>query len=118
VSSRYSPVILAPDAYVLSLEPDGARPPIPDWAGATVRRYADAIGLPHVHTHSLRHFAATELIAGGIDPRRAARRLGHASPTLTLDVYAHAREDGQRAEAEIARQSVAQDIIVNPKMLP
>lgn len=38
--------------------------------------------------HDLRHFHATALLSSGIDVRTVAGRLGHASPSITLNVYA------------------------------
>ena len=40
--------------------------------------------------HDLRHFSATQAIAGGHDIRSVAARLGHADASMTLRVYAHA----------------------------
>ena len=40
--------------------------------------------------HDLRHFSATQAIAGGHDIRAVAARLGHADASMTLRVYAHA----------------------------
>jgi hypothetical protein len=48
------------------------------------------------HFHELRHFAATTAIAGGADVRTVAGRLGHADPSVTLGVYAHALEARDR----------------------
>jgi integrase len=39
--------------------------------------------------HSLRHTHASTLLAGGVDVLTVSRRLGHASPSITLDVYGH-----------------------------
>ncbi len=55
-------------------------------------RWRDALavrGLPRVTFHSLRHCHASALIAAGLDVVAIARRLGHASPALTLSVYGH-----------------------------
>ena len=41
------------------------------------------------HLHALRHFSATQLIAGGHDVRTVAGRLGHADAAVTLRVYSH-----------------------------
>jgi integrase len=49
---------------------------------------AAAIGLP-VTFHALRHTHASHLIDAGIDVVKISRRLGHASPTVTLKIYAH-----------------------------
>lgn len=97
-------VRLREDSFVLSTRPGGDLPPNIDSVSTSVRRVADAIGLRHVHLHSLRHFAATELLATGIGVRDAADRLGHADPTMTLRVYAHATTERQRAAAAAAGQ--------------
>jgi integrase len=39
--------------------------------------------------HSLRHTHASHLIAAGLDLLTISRRLGHASPAITLAVYGH-----------------------------
>ncbi len=46
-------------------------------------------GLPKITFHSLRHSHASALIAAGIDVVTVSRRLGHASPALTLKTYSH-----------------------------
>ncbi len=46
------------------------------------------IGLK-VTFHALRHTHASSLIAAGLDVLTISRRLGHASPTITLGVYGH-----------------------------
>ena len=55
-------------------------------------RWRDALavrGLPKRTFHSLRHSHASALIAAGLDVVAVSRRLGHASPALTLSVYSH-----------------------------
>ncbi|MEX2451678.1 MAG: site-specific integrase [Rhodospirillales bacterium] len=54
------------------------------WREAVVNR-----GLPKVTFHALRHSHASALIAAGLDVISVSRRLGHASPSLTLSVYGH-----------------------------
>ncbi len=46
-------------------------------------------GEPRLTMHDLRHTFASHLIRQGLDPVRAARQLGHARPSITLDVYSH-----------------------------
>ncbi len=55
---------------------------------------ADAAGLnregvPKLGFHDLRHTFASHLIRAGVDRVRASRQLGHARPSITLDIYAH-----------------------------
>lgn len=45
--------------------------------------------LPQVMFHSLRHAHASALIAAGLDVVAVSRRLGHATPAITLAIYAH-----------------------------
>ncbi|MCA0301143.1 MAG: site-specific integrase [Proteobacteria bacterium] len=55
-----------------------------DWRAA-VR----SLKLPDVSLHALRHTHASQLIDAGIDVVKISKRLGHASPHITLMVYAH-----------------------------
>ena len=48
-----------------------------------------AAGLPHVTLHTLRHTHASQLIRSGVDVVTVSRRLGHATATVTLNVYGH-----------------------------
>jgi integrase len=67
-----------------------------DWARAVRARK-----LPATTFHALRHLHASALIAAGIDVLTISRRLGHASPTITLSVYGHlfSNTDAKAAEA-------------------
>ena len=53
------------------------------------RACADA-GEPGFKVHSLRHFAATTMLTNGVTPHLVALVLGHSSPSITLNYYAHA----------------------------
>jgi hypothetical protein len=46
-------------------------------------------GLRKIRFHDLRHTFASLLLANGEDIVRVSRLLGHASPTITLNVYSH-----------------------------
>jgi integrase len=46
-------------------------------------------GLRRVRFHDLRHSYASMMLASGADIVRVSRLLGHASPTVTLNIYAH-----------------------------
>lgn len=48
-------------------------------------------GLPSARPfHTLRHDNATLSLAAGVNPKTTADRLGHHSPTFTLERYTHA----------------------------
>jgi integrase len=52
--------------------------------------------------HTLRHTHASQLIDANIDVVMISRRLGHASPAITLAVYAHMfQKDDSKAAAAI-----------------
>lgn len=51
--------------------------------------------------HALRHTQATLLIGAGSDIKTVQARLGHASPSTTLGIYAHASEANDRRAADV-----------------
>jgi integrase len=92
---------LGPGSYLFSNVADASVPLNVNTVSAQFRRAASSLGLESIHLHSLRHFAATQLISSGVDPRTAATRLGHANPSMTLRVYAHATGESERRAAEV-----------------
>jgi Phage integrase family len=53
---------------------------------------------PPLRFHDLRHTFASHLIIDlGLDIAQVSRILGHASITITLDIYAHLFEDARHA---------------------
>lgn len=55
-------------------------------------------GLPQeLNVHSLRHTAASLMIAGGTDAATVAGILGHNQPSTTLDIYTHAFDKNKKA---------------------
>lgn len=61
---------------------------------------ADA-GLPDLAFHELRHTQATLLLANGTDVKTVQNRMGHAKSSTTLDMYAHALPENDRAAANL-----------------
>ena len=59
------------------------------------------------HLHDLRHFSVTTLIADGVDIRTVAERHGHAQATMTLNRYAHALPERDRAAASVLGRVLA-----------
>lgn len=75
-----------------------------NWDGRVFDVVRRSVGLPNLRFHDLRHFHASLLIDAGHSPVAVAERLGHPSPTVTMDVYAHQfkRRDGHdRASAAL-----------------
>ena len=60
-----------------------------------------AVGLDGLTFHGLRHSAATEWVASGIDARTVQHRLGHTDPGLVLRLYAHSSTDADRRAAGV-----------------
>jgi len=52
-------------------------------------------GLPRIRFHDLRHTAAAIMLNNGVDLFVVYKRLGHAKPSITLDVYGHLLCSGQ-----------------------
>jgi len=73
-----------------------------EWAAAAV-----SIGLAGHTFHSLRHTHASQLVDAGVDVVKISKRLGHASPTITLDVYAHLFNRREDKSAEAINDAVA-----------
>lgn len=57
-------------------------------------------GLRQIRFHDLRHTYASLMIANGEDIVRVSRLLGHASPKITLDVFAHMLPDDHYGSSE------------------
>lgn len=49
--------------------------------------------IPHKKFHALRHTHASLLLANNVPLIDVSRRLGHAKPSITLDLYGHAMPD-------------------------
>lgn len=98
--ARACDVELAAGAYVFSPDPDGSRPRDPYHWTTAWRNLRATLKLPsHIRLHDLRHFAATQLLASGVDVRTVAGRLGHANPATTLNIYGHFVPAADRAAA-------------------
>ncbi len=84
-----------PDEYVFCNRLGGRLDP-----SAVRRRYKkarDAVGLPELRFHDLRHTYGSLLVADGVDPKSVKDAMGHARLTTT-DRYLHSRPATERAE--------------------
>lgn len=55
----------------------------------------DGTSLRRIRVHDLRHTSATLLLLSGTHPKVVSERLGHASVSITLDLYSHVLPDAQ-----------------------
>lgn len=53
-------------------------------------------GLPLIRFHDLRHTAATLMLLQGVHPKVVSEMLGHASISITLDLYSHVLPNMQK----------------------
>src|SRR6266851_1297096 len=85
-----------PDGYVFTGPKGGPIAPV-HWYNS-FRRARDAIGMPDLHPHDLRHAAGTLFAQQGATTREIMERLGHRS-RRAADRYQHA---AQRRDAQLA----------------
>lgn len=74
------------------------------------RNFAADAGVKVVRLHDARHTHASLMLKQGIHPKIVQERLGHASITMTLDLYSHVTPGLQAAAA------AKFDELINPKL--
>lgn len=67
-------------------------------SGAFAAAARDA-GLGRLRFHDCKHTGCTALLQGGVPLKTVSRRAGHASTTVTLNVYGHVLEEHDQAAA-------------------
>jgi integrase len=87
-------------AYVFA-EPPWEVPWHPDSVSTHFARLRRSVGVSGVRLHDLRHLAATQMLSRGVDVRTVSGRLGHARPSMTLDVYGHFLPAADRDAARV-----------------
>lgn len=80
-------------------------------AGTTVLRsyfypLLKRANIRQVRFHDLRHTAATLLLTQGISPKVVASVLGHATTSVTLDIYSHVTTDMQRGAVDAMQRVI------------
>jgi integrase len=60
-----------------------------------------------VTLHALRHTHASQLIDAGVDVVTISKRLGHASPAITLKVYAHLFQERDSKAADAINKALS-----------
>lgn len=70
-------------------------------------------GCPAVRQYDLRHTSASLLLRAGVNLKVVSERLGHSTPTETLNTYQHVREGMQDRAA-----AAMQDLLSLPFTVP
>lgn len=60
------------------------------------QRCVKMAAIPYANFHCLRHTFATRSLEQGMDVATLAKMMGHSSPSVTLQKYAHALPDYQQ----------------------
>jgi integrase len=82
--ARFKPAIGAANQVIAALGPDGRPDPLPE----------------ELRLYDLRHTAASLMIRQGASVKAVQRQLGHATASITLDVYGHLFPDELDAIAD------------------
>jgi integrase len=70
----------------------------PGHIGRELRKECQRLGLPPITMHGLRHLHGSLLLSEGLPITEVSERLGHASPAITMQVYAHALRQDRAVE--------------------
>ena len=89
----------APPPRLVLLRDDG-HPVKAPWFWWRFNAVREAMGLPWLHFHDLRHVNATMLARAGVHPKVASVRLGHSNDAITMRVYTHVNAQQQIEAAE------------------
>jgi len=95
-------VDLVEDPYIVTDEPRGHKPLTPSLISHRRRVVRKACPMvSSVRFHDFRHTNISEQIAGGVDVRTVAGRVGHSSARMTPDRYAHVIPAADKAAAAV-----------------
>lgn len=73
----------------------------PDSVTSWLTKFSKRHDLPHINPHAFRHTMASILYYNGADTISISKRLGHAQPSTTADIYAHVIEEADKKNADI-----------------
>jgi integrase len=76
------------------------------------QRHLSRANLRRQRFYDLRHFAGTAIVSGTGDLRLAQEILGHSSPTLTANVYAHVLPEHRRRAAVAIDEALSDPVPV------
>jgi integrase len=79
---------------------DNGRPLHPNVISRTFTRLAEKAELPAIRLHDLRHSYASAALTAGVGLKVVSERLGHASISITGDIYSHVSRDVDQSAAD------------------
>lgn len=79
-----------------------------------LKKFTAEHGLINIGIHAFRHMNATFLITAGVDIRTVAGKLGHARPSITMDIYSHLVKSAEQETANIMG-NLLQDLTTKAK---
>jgi len=82
------------------------RPLNPEYFSTALESITRATGIRRVRLHDLRHTAASLMLAAGEPFKVVSEMLGHANPTITQNIYAHAMPGMAEAPGERLSRSL------------
>ena len=97
--------IAAGGGFVFSADGDGS-PMHPDTPTRHFARFGKKYGIEDFHPHKLRHSFASVAIRSGADIASVSEKLGHADKAITLRIYTHSNEEGQKRAGAIFREAL------------
>jgi integrase len=72
-----------------------------------MKRECERIKPPPMTPHGLRHMAASVLLAKGLPVPAVSARLGHASPNITMTIYAYALKHQDQQAAALMQEALS-----------
>ena len=94
------------DRGLVFCRPDGG-PLHPERFSRMFDREIAKTELPRIRLHDLRHSWASLALSAGVHPKVVQERLGHASISITLDVYSHVTPELRREAADALGKALA-----------
>jgi integrase len=91
-------VRLEPSSFVFS---DAIGKPLsPNTLSTVTKKIAARVGMPSIHLHEIRHWAASLALANGATLQEVQHFLGHSTIRVTADVYGHLEDKARSVQAE------------------
>ena len=77
----------------------------------TFERISRRAGVRVIRLHDLRHTHGTLLIAAGVPVKVVSERVGHATPTFTIETYQHVLPGMQADAARVFEQLIVPGVL-------